>query len=94
MCDPWQAIIFDKLMFQSLPEDECDHCLPDCSETQFSTSVTLSPFRRCDYKNLGVSYLCNLNDPDLPEPRIWGYQVLDEYEERDGDVPDYIKLQV
>jgi hypothetical protein len=93
MCDPWEGREFRHHM-SNVPDDECDHCLPDCSETQFSTSVTLSPFRRCDYKNLGVSYLCNLNDPDLPEPRIWGYQVLDEYEERDGDVPDYIKLQV
>ena len=53
------------------------------------------PFRRCDYKNLGVSYLCNLNDLDLPEPRIWGKQVIEEYENRgNGQLPWFIAQQV
>jgi hypothetical protein len=94
MCNPWETITVNNLMFREIPDDECKRCLPDCSGTQFSTSMAMSPFRRCDYKNLGVSYLCNLGDPELPEPRIWGGTVLREYGKRSGDVPKYVSLQV
>ena len=64
----------------------------DCSETVYSTSVTVAPFRRCDLKNLGVSHLCDLASPTLPQPRIWGHQVIQEYKEKNnGYLPDYIQ---
>ena len=95
MCTPWESVQFEKIMFKDIPGDHCDYCLPDCSETQYTTSTTVVPFRRCDYKNLGVSYLCNLNDLDLPEPRIWGKQVIEEYENRgNGQLPWFIAQQV
>ena len=96
MCDPWSAFHIERTMFQEMPDGKCDHCLPDCTETQFSTFVTSVPFRRCDYKNLGVSYLCDFKDPYLPEPRIWGRQVLTEYDENPAYpiAPDYITDQV
>ena len=56
----------------------------------YSTSVTVAPFRRCDLKNLGVSHLCDLASPTLPQPRIWGHQVIQEYKEK-NKMPDYIK---
>ena len=65
--------------------------LLDCSETVYSTSVTVAPFRRCDLRNLGVSHLCDLASPTLPQPRIWGHQVIQEYKETHNDLPDYIK---
>ena len=64
--------------------------LLDCSETVYSTSVTVAPFRRCDLKNLGVSHLCDLASPTLPQPRIWGHQVIQEYKEK-NKMPDYIQ---
>ena len=65
------------------------------TKTQYTTSTTVVPFRRCDYKNLGVSYLCDLNDLNLPEPRIWGSQVIEEYSNRgNGELPWFIKEQV
>lgn len=92
MCNPWDAVLFDRLMFHDIPDNQCKHCLPDCSGTQYHTRVTTTPFRRCDTKNLGVSFLCNLNDWSLPEPRIWGQQVLDEFEgTNNGQIPPYIK---
>ena len=95
MCTPWEAVRFEKIMFKDIPDDQCDFCLPDCSETQYTTSTTVVPFRRCDYKNLGVSYLCDLNDLNLPEPRIWGSQVIEEYSNRgNGELPWFIKEQV
>ena len=72
-----------------------DETALDCSETQYTTSTTVVPFRRCDYKNLGVSYLCNLNSFDLPEPTIWGKQVINEYENRgNGELPWFLKEEV
>ena len=61
LCDPWEARSFRSYM-TSIPYDTCDFCLPDCVTTMYSASVTAAPFRRCDYKNLGVSFLCNFDD--------------------------------
>ena len=36
------------------------HCLPDCDETLYSASVSASPFRSCDSKNVGLTDLCDL----------------------------------
>lgn len=95
MCDPWEAVEFDRLMFHEIPDGKCKHCLPDCTTADYSTSISLVPFRRCDYKNLGVSSLCNLNDPRVPEPRIWGDQVIQEFKESGkGPVPAFITSQV
>ena len=94
MCDPWTSFGIERSMFQDMPDGVCDDCLPDCTETQFATHVTSVPFRRCDYKNLGVSYLCDFKDPFLPEPRIWGRQVLEEYNHLGAKPPDYVTNQV
>ena len=67
----------------------CDSCLPDCNTTMFTASVTAAPFRKCDYKNLGVSKLCSF-DTNLSPP-IWGQQVLSQYKDELPDgVPTYI----
>lgn len=95
MCNPWETYEFVELMFHQIPDGTCKHCLPDCTETKYSTGVTVAPFRRCDFKNLGVSYLCNIANPGLPEPRIWGEQVLEEYRARsEGETPQYISDKV
>ena len=36
------------------------YCLPDCDETLYSASVSASPFRACDSKNVGLTDLCDL----------------------------------
>jgi hypothetical protein len=53
--------------------------------------MTTVPFRRCDESNFGVSKFCNLEDSKLPEPKIWGQQVLDEYTSLESTIPDYIE---
>ena len=98
ICDPWESVKFRSLM-QSVPDQECNHCLPDCSGPQYSSTLSVLPFRRCDMRNLGVSSLCNLNDPTLPHPRIWGAQVIKEYTDRtrtgnNNPIPNYISKQV
>ena len=45
LCDPWEARMFRHAM-NSMPFDECDSCLPDCTTTVYTASVTAAPFRR------------------------------------------------
>ncbi len=99
ICNPWESQDF-QFFKDTIPDETCAHCLPDCSGAQYTTTVYSSPFRRCDSKNLGVSFLCDITDPTLPEPRIWGKQVLLEYLDEDEnatdvtDLPEYVQNQV
>ena len=87
LCTPWEAREFRKAMDKT-PGDYCDHCLPDCTVTIYEASVTAAPFRNCDYKNLGVSYLCDFDG--TVSPKIWGQQVQDQYANEISSVPFYI----
>ena len=63
------------------------HCLPDCEETQYTHSVSAAPFRGCDFKNLGLTPLCDMGgfgseeDGDLAgiSPPMWGTRVIRQY---------------
>ena len=77
VCDPWEAAEFNNY-FNRVPDDRCSYCLPDCDTVIYTPTITATPFRRCDFRNLGVSSLCTLEDPFLPEPRIWAQEVLHE----------------
>ena len=48
--------------------------------------VSSAPFRRCDYKNLGVSFLCNFEE--YLDPPIWGQKVRDQYIFEDHEIPE------
>ena len=85
-------MIFIVLPWLQVPTETCDYCYPDCSTTLYTASVTAAPFRRCDYKNLGVSFLCNF-DEEI-QPPIWGQRVLDQYVSDISTIPDYIKTEV
>ena len=78
VCDPWSARHFLANM-KKLP-DTCKDCLVDCEYTEYSAAVTAVPFRVCDNKNLGVSRLCNIENPFGPNPGIYGTQIFDEYD--------------
>lgn len=60
---------------EQIPDNGCDHCLPDCRGTLYETSISAAPFRRCDVKNLGTSLLCNLDFGQIASPPIWGQEV-------------------
>ena len=81
----------------NIPDGQCNYCLPDCSTTLYHATVTAAPFRKCDYKNLGVSYLCNFDTKQSPsKPPIWGQQVIDQYltdldKSNINDLPNHIK---
>ncbi len=63
-------------------------CRPDCFGTQYDSTVTAVPFRKCDNKNLGISDMCTLTGNVLPNPPIFGQQLFEEY---DGNIPKYLK---
>ena len=61
---------------------------------RYSASVTAAPFRRCDYKNLGISFLCNFEEQiqgQQIQPPIWGQNVLKQYMDEINTIPDYLK---
>ena len=72
LCDAWSAADFESY-FNNVPDDQCPHCLPDCSSVIYDPTITAIPFRRCDFRNFGVSNLCKLDDPFLPQPQVTFY---------------------
>ena len=78
ICDPWEAMKFKNIMDET-PVKVYKHCLTDCSGIIYHASVTAAPFSRCDFKNIGVSDLCNF---DVKYgPAMWGQSVMDQYKE-------------
>jgi len=90
ICDPWEAAKFNSY-FNDVPDIEFSECLADCDTLIYDTIVTAIPFRRCDQRNLGVSPLCNFDDPFLPEPRIWAQQVLKELSKANITNPTFVQ---
>lgn len=87
ICTPWEAKDFREAMDET-PGDYCDHCLPDCDIILYEASISAAPFRHCDYKNLGVSYLCDFDG--IVSPKIWGQKVQDQYMKEISSIPLYI----
>ena len=62
------------------------HCLPNCEETTYKATVSAAPFRRCDFKALGMNPLCDLNTFEETNeglrginPPIWGTSAFNHY---------------
>ena len=90
MCDPYEAFTFVDIM-KDIADEECPQCLPDCSGTTFEASVSAAPFRRCDYKNLGLSELCNFDGMHgFLDPPIWGESVMRQFGADKGSFPKYL----
>ena len=87
-CDPWDTKDFQE-HFNNLPDNECSHCLPDCTSTVFATRVSTAPFRKCDHTNLGISTMCDFNNNDM-NPAIWRQEVQKEYMTLLGNLPGFI----
>jgi hypothetical protein len=63
VCDPWQAAEMYQLM-SNVPDQECQHCIPDCQTTIFKTRVTAVPFRNCSLLNAGGNdAFCHMYNP-------------------------------
>ena len=92
MCSPHETFVFKKLM-KITPDDLCKHCLPDCLTTNYLSTVSYSPFRRCDARNIQLGNICTFNSTlDTP---IWGNDLLQEVTFQNGkkesQTPNWIK---
>ena len=76
VCGPWEAAEFETY-FNNVPTINCSKCLPDCDTVVYEPTITAIPFRRCDFRNLGVSKLCDFENRFLPKPQIWARQVME-----------------
>ena len=90
MCDPWNAEKFLKIIETQIPNDQCKHCLPDCSTTNFETSMTYAELPICDRTNLGgTSMLCALVDDPL-NPAPWMTSAQKEFIRANQTIPWYL----
>ena len=60
--------------------------MPNCEETTYTATVSAAPFRRCDFRTLGMHPLCNparLDDNagrfSNVDPPFWGTSTLNQY---------------
>lgn len=88
-CDPWSTKQFLQVMSRP-PDNQCDHCLPDCETIIYSTTSTASKFRRCDEKNFAMSLLCSPFLDQVSKPPIWAQHVKEDYVNDMGVLPFYV----
>ena len=77
-------------MKEKIPKKLCSHCYPDCTITNYRTSLTYADFPGCDSKTLGgANRLCSiLNGPVNPAP--WMNFAQEEYRRLNANVPWYL----
>ena len=93
ICDPWQNDEF-LLLMQSVSEETCEHCLPDCTTTIFDMDITTSPLETCDDSNLGISPLCNIFNGNLAQPTLYASQIYTYYPGVYGYSPNFVLKKV
>ena len=91
MCDPWNNMKFKDIMERRIPNNLCRHCLPDCTTTKYSTTVSYGKLRKCDRPTIGsTNILCNLvNDKSNPAP--WISLAQNEYRREEKALPWFLK---
>ncbi len=72
-------------------ENACENCFPDCSNTIYEPIMTTIPFSTCDYTNLGVNPICNINDKSLPQPTKFSTQIITDYITKKQKFPTFLK---
>ena len=90
MCNPWNTQKFLEIMQKQIPQNQCQHCLPDCSTTKYSTTMTYANLRKCDRTNIGgTSMLCAMVDGPL-NPAPWMNTAQTEFINANQSVPWYL----
>jgi len=81
-------------LIKNVPNDECNHCLPDCIRTIYEQKVTTQPFRQCDERNLYLTDFCAVDFEKTVSPQIWAQQVIDSFIKNNKAVPNYLSKVV
>ena len=93
-CSPWNTKKFEKIMRNQVPEDHCSYCLPDCTTTQYDTSISYAKLKKCDITSVGGNNkLCGLIDNPL-NPAAWTNIAQNEYKEANVTIPWYLKTNL
>ena len=74
ICNPWESREFFDYM-NSIKGGNCPHCLPECNNTIYDTSIVTLPFRKCDLVNMEMSFLCKLSSDSKPFPKMFSSQI-------------------
>ena len=90
MCNPWNTAKFQKILSEDIPNDECIHCLADCTTTVYETSISYAKFQECDHTNIGVNRLCDMETGDL-NPAPWTYLAQKEFTSSNKSLPWYLQ---
>ena len=90
ICSPWETEKFFQIIKKQIPKKHCQHCLPDCTTTNYETSIAYGELRRCDRTNLGgTSMLCALVDgPFNPPP--WMAIAQEDFKDANLTMPWYL----
>ena len=90
MCDPWRAATFTKFL-ETTNSSQCAHCLPDCEATTYTTSMSSTPIRRCDSRNLNLNPFCDLDNTMDLKLAPWQQDVAKKYQDSgEVTVPSYV----
>ena len=65
-------------MNDDIPNDQCLHCLSDCTTTVYTTNIAYSAFQKCDHTNMGTNLLCDMVNGEL-NPAPWTMMAQNEY---------------
>ena len=87
-CDPWATMKFRKILKEQIPENQCKHCLPDCSETTYDAWVGYAELHACESATIG-SFLCGLVNKQM-NPAPWLTDVQNEYLSENESIPWYL----
>ena len=91
MCSPQETFTFRKMM-KLTPAHYCQHCLPDCTMTKYSASISSSSMRRCDQKNIELGEICTFKS-NL-DPPLWGNDVFNDAKDtQTGITPGWVRAK-
>ena len=90
ICSPWETEKFFQIIKKQIPKKHCQHCLPDCTTTNYETSIAYGELRRCDRTNLGgTSMLCSLVDGSF-NPPPWMATAQEDFKDANQTIPWYL----
>ena len=94
MCNPWDNEKFKDIIERQIPSQLCKHCLPDCSTTRYSTTISYAKLRKCERPTTGgTNIMCRLvNDKNNPAP--WINLAQNEFKRFDKRLPWFLKTSI
>ena len=89
LCNPWENMEYLDHM-EKMPDDTCDHCLPDCTATICDRRVSSAIFKPCDHTNLESSKMCQLTGNEQINPPPFFDNVNSQYKDDTQEPPSSV----